>query len=92
MYYTSTCYEELRETAKNLSQASRSLAPIIVNHFESRGSSVGIATGYELDDVEVGAQIPTGASMSSRPALGPIQPLIQWVPWGSFPGGDAAEA
>jgi hypothetical protein len=62
---------------------------------KSRDSAVGIATGY-------GARRPRGHRvrvlkegihfyffMSSRPALGPIQPPIHWV---SFPGGKAAEA
>jgi hypothetical protein len=30
--------------------------------------------------------------MVSRPALGPKNPPVQWVPGDSFPGGKAAEA
>jgi hypothetical protein len=50
----------------------------------SRDSVVGIATGYGLEvRVPVGSRIfPT----SSRPALGPIQPPIQWVPRALSPG------
>jgi hypothetical protein len=44
-------------------------------------SSVGIATGYELDDR--GSNPGRGKifvlSTTSRPALGPTQPPIQWV-------------
>jgi hypothetical protein len=50
----------------------------------SRDSAVGIATGYGLDDWEVGVRVPGRVknfhfSMSSRPALGSTQPPIQWV-------------
>jgi hypothetical protein len=51
--------------------------------FRSRDSVVGIATGYGLDDRGVGVQVPVGSrifSTSSRPALGPTQSPIQWVP------------
>jgi hypothetical protein len=44
------------------------------------GSSVGIATGYGLD----GSRIESGWGPDfphlSRPALGPTQPPVQWVP------------
>jgi hypothetical protein len=57
----------------------------------SRDSSVGIATGYGLDDQGVGVELPGGGknfhfSTSSRPALGSTQPPIQWVPGPLSPG------
>jgi hypothetical protein len=48
-------------------------------------SSVGIATDYELDDRMIGVRLPAWAEnflfdRASRPALGPTQPPIHWVP------------
>jgi hypothetical protein len=50
----------------------------------SRDSSVGIATGYGLDNQGGGSSIPVRVnnfhfSVSSRPALGSTQPAIKWV-------------
>jgi hypothetical protein len=44
----------------------------------SQDSSVGIATGYGLDDRGVRILVPVG-SMSSWPALGHTQPTLQCV-------------
>jgi hypothetical protein len=51
----------------------------------SRDSSVGIATGYGLDDQGGESSSPGRVknfqfSISSRPALGSTQPPIKWVP------------
>jgi hypothetical protein len=48
-----------------------------------------IGTGYGLDDRGVGVRIPVGSrifSTLSIQALGPTQPLIQWVPGALSPG------
>jgi hypothetical protein len=52
-------------------------------------SAVGIATGYGLDDQGVGVRVPVGLrifSTSSRPAMRPTQPPIQWIPAALSPG------
>jgi hypothetical protein len=50
----------------------------------SRGSAIGIATGYGLDDRRVGIRVSTGSrfftlSISSRSALVLTQAAIQWA-------------
>jgi hypothetical protein len=62
---------------------------IITIIIKSRDSVVGIATGYGLDSWGVRVRVPIGSrifSTSSRPALGPTQPPIQWVPRAIFRG------
>ena len=54
-------------------------------------SVVGIATRYGLDGPGIESRWGQDFSQPSRPALGPTQPPIQWVP-GLFPGGKAAGA
>jgi hypothetical protein len=63
----------------------------LTDSWASRDSSVGIATGYGLDDRGVGARVPIGSRIFSsprrkRPVLGPNQPPIQWVPGAISPG------
>jgi hypothetical protein len=52
-------------------------------------NAVGIATGYGLDDREVGVRVSVGSRIfftSSRLDLGPTQSPIQWVPGVLSPG------
>jgi hypothetical protein len=59
---------------------------VYFQHFFFRNSAVdivGIATDYGLNHRGVGVRGPVGSrifSASSRPALGSIEPPIQWVP------------
>ena len=56
-----------------------------------RDSSVGMAIRYGLDGSGIESQWRRDFLHPFRPALGPTQPITQWVP-GLFPGGKAAGA
>jgi hypothetical protein len=54
---------------------------IITSDIKERGpgSSVGIATDDGLDGPEIGSRWGRDFSHTSRPALGPNLPPVQWV-------------
>jgi hypothetical protein len=64
---------------------------ILSSLLTSPDSSVGIATGYGLDDRRVGVRVPVRSRISSAPRRpdrlwGPTEPFIQWVPAALSPG------
>ena len=57
----------------------------IIHVLLGRGSWVGIATGYGLDGPGIESRCGRDLPHTSRPALGPTQPSVEWVPshsWG----------
>ena len=62
----------------------------LLNGFVGRDSAVGRATRYGLDGPGIEPRWGRDFPHPSRPALGPTQPPVQWVP--GLSGGKAAGA
>jgi hypothetical protein len=60
-----------------------------VQHDVGQDCSVGTATRHGLDSLGIKCRWGQDSPRLSRPALGPTQPPIQWVPglsWGTAAG------
>ena len=64
---------------------------MILSKRVDRDSSVGIAIRYGPDGAEIESRWGRDFPRPFKPAVGPTQPPVQWVP-GLFPGDKAAGA
>jgi hypothetical protein len=81
------------ELRRNVKISGCSLFEKVITFFRSQDSVVGIATGYGLEDREVGVRVPVASRIFSSPR----RPAWLWsspnlLSGGSFPGGKAAGA
>ena len=74
----------LHETSRNLVSSWSDFFPPYRN-VKGRDSVVGIATRYWLEGPGIESRWKRDFPHPFRPALGPTQPPIQWIP-GLFPG------
>ena len=76
--YNSTCFERPFRSSSGVYDLLYSAA--LYKPCRGRDSSVGIATRYGLDGPGIESRWRWDFLHPSRPALGPTQPPIQWVP------------
>ena len=77
-------------SCRNVADSFNSKKKIDIYLFVSRDSSVDIATRYGLSGPWIESRRKQNFPHTSRPAMGPTQPPIQWV-LGLFPNDKAAE-
>jgi hypothetical protein len=93
----SKLHTRCRENLKSLIQTSvfnseRTAHKLLASSsYRSRGSSLSIVSGYGPDDWTIEVRSPAQAryfplTSVSRPALGPTQPPVQWLPGVLSPG------
>jgi hypothetical protein len=74
------CTVHISTSPKSHALLPRGNYRIVTFLLTGRDSSVGIATSYGLDGPGIESWQGRGFPHQSRPALGPTQPSVQWIP------------